>query len=112
MKKFKELNVGTPYGGGKKILVLGTSTFLLPCMNCPLINTTEILVPMCHFDKVGFKSDITTQDSVPLALKYEVIEESLDGYAGVFVPDGHGPTIDCRIKSLSASFFNDFDLPL
>eukprot|EP00450_Noctiluca_scintillans_P038854 CAMPEP_0194476938 /NCGR_PEP_ID=MMETSP0253-20130528/738_1 /TAXON_ID=2966 /ORGANISM="Noctiluca scintillans" /LENGTH=296 /DNA_ID=CAMNT_0039315845 /DNA_START=62 /DNA_END=952 /DNA_ORIENTATION=+ len=128
MKKFKELSVEAPYDGDKKILVLGTSKFLLPCMNGALFNTghhtTETLVPMYHFDKVGFKFDIATQDGAPLALeewtfpmavgyedqirqmrekvkdqlekpkKYEDIAETLDGYAAVFIPGGHGPIID------------------
>jgi len=128
MKGFKELKVETPYAGDKKVLVLGTSKFLLACMNGTLFNTghhsTETFVPMYHLDKVGFKFDIATQDGAPLALeewtfpmavgyedklqemrnkvkdqlekpmKYEDIAESLDSYAAVFLPGGHGPIID------------------
>jgi len=128
MKGFRELKVDSPYAGDKKILVLGTSKHLLPCMNGTFFNTghhsTETLVPMYHFDKVGFNFDIATQDGAPLALeewtypmavgyedklqeirekvkdqlekpmRYEDIAESLDTYAAVFCPGGHGPIID------------------
>jgi len=86
--------------------------------------SSETLVPMYHFDKAGFKFEIATQDGAPLALeewtfqmavgyeanlreiqeklkdqiaqpkKYEDISESLDEYAAVFLPGGHGPIID------------------
>jgi len=73
MKGFKELRIDTPYAGGKKILVLGTSKFLLPCANGKFFNTghhsTETLVPMYHFDKAGFQFDFATPDGAPLALE-------------------------------------------
>lgn len=128
MKGFKELTVDKPYTGGKKILVLGTSKFLLPCMNETLFNTghhsTETFVPMYHLDKIGFEFDVATPDGAPLAIedwtfplavgyedkikemrskvrnqlekpkRYEDIPESLDGYAAIFLPGGHGPLID------------------
>jgi len=132
MTGFKELNVEKPYEGEKKILLLGTSKFLLPCTNGKLFNTghhsTETLVPMYHFDKAGFKFDVATEDGAPLALeewtfplaegyedklheirskvqqqlemprKYSDISESLDGYAAVFIPGGHGPLIDMHTQ--------------
>ena len=45
--------------------------------------------PMYHFDKVGFKVYIATQDVAHMTL--EDIAETLDGYATVFVPGGHDP---------------------
>jgi len=73
MTGFKEMTVKAPYTGDKKILVLGTSKFLLPCMNGTYFNTghhtTETFVPMYHFDKAGFKFDIATEDGSPVALE-------------------------------------------
>lgn len=73
MKKFRELSIDAPYSGDKKILVLGTSQYLLPCMNGTHFNTghhsTETFVPMYHLDKIGFKFDIATPDGAPLAIE-------------------------------------------
>ena len=46
---------------------------LLPCTNGALLktgrDTTETLTPMYHFDKVGFKINVTTQDGASSALE-------------------------------------------
>jgi len=56
-----------------KILVLGSSKYLLPCTNGKYFNTghhtTETLVPLYHLDKAGFKFDIATLDGAALALE-------------------------------------------
>ena len=110
-EQFKELSVATPFEGDTKILVLDPPKFETP-------------IPMHHFDNVGFKFDIATQDSAPLALeewafpmdvghedrirqmrekvkdqvenlrKDNEIAETLDGYAALFIPGGHGPIFD------------------
>jgi len=128
MRGFRELKVDSPYTGNKKILVLGTSSHLLPMDNGKYFNTghhtTETFVPLYHFDKCGFEFDFATEDgrelqveqwTIPLAvgyedklkeamsklqdqyqapMRYEDVEESLDSYAAVFIPGGHGPLIN------------------
>ena len=80
----------------RRSLWLDASVFLSPYTVGSLFSTdhhtTEALTPMYHFDKVGFKIQITTQDGARLTL--EDIAETLDGRATVFVPGGHDPTID------------------
>ena len=44
------------------------------------------LSPVCHFDKVGFKVCVATQDGALLTL--EGIAKTLDGHVPVFVPGG------------------------
>ena len=72
-EQFKELSVETPHEGDKKILVLDAPKLLLPYMSGGLFNTghhtAETLIPMHHFDKVGFEFDIASQDGAPLALE-------------------------------------------
>ena len=55
-----------PHEGDKKILVLDAPKLLLPHVNAALFNTGH---RMYHFDKVGFKFDIATQDGAPWALE-------------------------------------------
>lgn len=132
LTEFRELTVESPYAGDKKILVLGTSKYLLPTTSAHRgeerffntgHHTTETLLPMYHFDKLGFKFDIATEDGAPLALeewtfplakgyedklremlakvkekvekplRYEDVPEDLGAYAAVFLPGGHGPII-------------------
>lgn len=73
IKTFKELKVEQAYAGDKKILVLGTSKYLLRMKNGKLFNTghqsTETFVPLYHFDKAGFKFDFATEDGAPLAVE-------------------------------------------
>lgn len=128
MTGFRDLVVEVPYAGDKKILVLCTSKFLLPCLNGNLFNTghqsTEMLLPMYHFDKCGFKFDIATADGGAVALeewtfgmatgyedklremqtnledqlekpmKFVDVPVDLESYAAVFLPGGHGPLIE------------------
>lgn len=73
LTEFAELTFARRYAGDKRILVLGTSQFLLPCVNGTFFNTghhsTETLLPMYHLDKAGFEFDIATADGAPLALE-------------------------------------------
>jgi molecular chaperone Hsp31 and glyoxalase 3 len=123
---FREVQAGK-YTGDKKILVLGTSEFLLPTASGKFFNTghhsTELFVPLYHFDKAGFTFDIATEEGKPLAIeewtfplakgyeenlrdiqgklkdqlekpmKYGDVDLSLEAYAGVFIPGGHAPLI-------------------
>lgn len=70
---FKEIPVLTPYDGGKKILVICTTKYLLQMANGTFFNTghqaSETLVPMYHFDKCGFTFDIATPDGGKVALE-------------------------------------------
>jgi molecular chaperone Hsp31 and glyoxalase 3 len=99
----------------------------LPTIGGKFFNTghhsTELFVPLYHFDKAGFTFDIATEEGGPLAMeewtfplatgyeqklreiqgklkdqiekpmKYEDVDPSLANYAGVFIPGGHAPLI-------------------
>jgi len=127
-KDFKEISVVTPYSGGKKILVICTSKYLLQMANGKYFNTghqaSETFVALYHFDKCGFAFDVCTPDGKPVAIeewtfpmatgyedklrsiqkklqsqldapmKVSDVSTSLEPYAGIFMPGGHGPVIE------------------
>lgn len=76
MADFQELTVNRPYTGAKKILVLATSSWLLPVMNGTQQrffntghHTTEMFVPLHHFSRSGFEFDFATAAGKPIALE-------------------------------------------
>jgi len=129
IKNFKELSIANKsYQGEKKILVCCTSKYLLKCANGKHFNTghhpVEILLPMYHLDKCGFKFDIATADGAPVAIeewgfplavgfedklkgmqtkvkdqlekpmKFTDVPIDLSPYLAIFSPGGHGPLIE------------------
>jgi len=75
-KDVKDLDLGT-YTGDEKILVYGTSKWLVPTTTlegvAKLFNTghhtTEILLPMYHFARAGFTFDFVTMDGGSMTLE-------------------------------------------
>lgn len=128
IKGFKEVTVDSPYTGGKKVLMICTTKYLLECENGKYFNTghqaSETFVPCYNFDKCGFDFDIATPDggkvaleewTFPMAKGYEDklrtieaklkqkldnpmkladVDISLEPYAAIFLPGGHGPVIE------------------
>jgi len=89
MVGFQELTVNRPYDGDKKILVLATSSWLLPVMNGTQKtffntghHTTEMFVPLHHFSRSGFEFDFATVAGNPIALEEWTFAEAW-GYEDV-----------------------------
>lgn len=112
------------YAGAKPILVVCTDEARMPMANAKVFSTgnhpVEMLVPMLHFRDAGFSFDVATASGGAVRLEQwayptedaavkEIHDElramidapkalqdvaSLDGYAAVFIPGGHGCMIN------------------
>lgn len=112
------------YTGSKPILVVCTDEALMTMANDTKFNTgnhpVEMLVPMLHFQNAGFSFDFATNSGNAVKLEmwaypgkdgnvkklYDEVKatmekpkklediKSLDGYAAVFIPGGHGCMIN------------------
>lgn len=112
------------YTGTKPILVVCTDDGLLKMKNDKVFNTgnhpIEMFVPMLHFRDAGFTFDIATVSGGPVVLEmwaYPTTDEdvkylhesvqsmmekpkkledikSLDDYAAIFIPGGHGAMVN------------------
>lgn len=121
---YKAQNYDVKYTGSAPILVVATDDGKMAMKNGKVFNTgnhpVEMLVPMMHMRDAGFKFDIatTTGSAVVLEMwayphkdanltsfhdeykqmmdKPKKLEDitSLDGYAAVFIPGGHGAMIN------------------
>jgi len=73
IKNFSEITVETPYAGGKKILVICTTKYLLEMANGKYFNTghqaSETLLPIYHLGKCGFEFEFATPDGGKVALE-------------------------------------------
>jgi molecular chaperone Hsp31 and glyoxalase 3 len=125
------------YTGDKPILVVATDEGQLTMKNGKVFNTgnhpIEMLVPMLHFRDAGFSFDFATARGEPVVLemwafphkdenvkrmqeevsammkapkKLESIE-SLDGYAAIFVPGGHGCMINLPSSAALGRLLNE-----
>lgn len=132
LHEYRDVQVSKPYSGKKKMLVLCSSSFLLPTHDGRLFNTghhsTEMLLPLHHFDAVGFSFDFATEEGKPVALEEWTFElakgyqdkleafrrkfsatltvplrysdiTDLSAYAAVFIPGGHGPLISMQYNA-------------
>jgi len=122
--KYEQQTYEQKYEGDKPILVMCTDEGLMKMTNDKTFNTgnhpIEMLVPMLHFRDAGFSFDIATEHGNPVVLEMwaypnrdenvkslheelRLMMESpkkledipnLDGYAGVFIPGGHGAMLN------------------
>lgn len=132
---YRKIQSGEKYNGSLPILVACTDDGNMKMKNGKVFNTgnhpVEMLVPMLHFSDAGFKFDIATTSGKPVVLEMwaypkkdenvaalykevkpmleapKKIEDitSMDGYAAIFIPGGHGamlnlPTNDALGKLL------------
>lgn len=106
---FKEITVEKPYAGGKKILVICTTKYLMEMANGKLFNTghqaSETLVPMYHMDKCGFEFDIATPDGGKVALEEWTFPSAHGGD-----PKTNG--YEDKIRGLLAKYQQQFDQPM
>jgi len=83
VKDFKAPTVTKPYTGGKKILVICTSKYLLEMANGKFFNTghqaSETFVTIHHLDKCGFEFDFATPSGDKVAIE-EWTFEMAQGY--------------------------------
>ena len=121
---YKKINHEVKYTGTKPILVACTDEYRMPMANEKVFSTgnhpVEMLVPMLHFRDAGFTFDIATSSGESVKLEmwayptndenvkslHEEIKsmmespkklsdiKSLDDYAGIFIPGGHGSMIN------------------
>jgi len=117
-------NYETKYTGNKPILVVCTDDGKMKMKNDKVFNTgnhpIEMFLPMLHFRDAGFTFDIATVSGGPVVLEmwayptkdehvkslHESVQsmmekpkkladiESLDGYAAIFIPGGHGAMVN------------------
>jgi molecular chaperone Hsp31 and glyoxalase 3 len=126
MKEYRKAIVHKKLDPPLPILVLASSEYLLPTADGSLFNTghqtTEIFLPMHHFDAAGFTFDFATEEGAEVAIEEWTFEmadgykkeledirdkyrskleapmkytdvKDLSGYAAIFLPGGHGPLI-------------------
>mmetsp|Transcript_7457 Transcript_7457/g.11086 ORF Transcript_7457/g.11086 Transcript_7457/m.11086 type:complete len:283 (+) Transcript_7457:99-947(+) len=117
-------NYETKYTASKPILVVCTDDGRMKMKNDKVFNTgnhpIEMFLPMLHFRDAGFTFDIATVSGGPVVLEmwayptkdehvkslHESVQsmmekpkkladiESLDGYAAIFIPGGHGAMVN------------------
>lgn len=118
--KYRKQDFKEKYTGSAPILVVCTDDGQMKMQNGKVFNSgnhpVEMLLPMLHFRDAGFKFDIATATGKPVVLEmwaypkkdqaiaalHEELKgmmespkslaaiPSLDGYAAIFIPGGHG----------------------
>merc|ERR1719223_1246045 len=133
---YKQIDHEVKYTGSKPVLVACTDEYRMPMQNEKVFSTgnhpVEMLVPMLHFRDAGFKFDIATTSGESVKLEmwaYPTNDEnvkslheniksmmekpkklseikSLDDYAGIFIPGGHGCMINLPQNAALGSLLN------